>query len=148
MELQKIEQLLDKYFEGETSQAEEQTLREYFKNNRVAAHLEIYKNMFAYFSQAKEESFDAKIKAVSPVKTRKNRLFFRYAAAATVIAAFGIAFFFQQNSNALSHNEQEAIAAYEKTKEALQMLSSHFNESVEQLAYINEFETSKNKIFK
>ena len=54
MELDRIENLLEKYFEGETSIAEEKELKVYFSSGDVAQHLEQYKAIFGYFSEAKE----------------------------------------------------------------------------------------------
>ena len=42
MELNKIEQLLNKYLEGETSLTEEQTLQEFFNSSQVPSHLLSY----------------------------------------------------------------------------------------------------------
>ena len=47
MELFKIEALLEAYFEGNTSLAEESMLRDYFKNDEVAAGLKQYQPLFA-----------------------------------------------------------------------------------------------------
>ena len=47
MELSRIETLLVKYFEADTSTAEEQELQHYFSQENVAPHLEEYRSMFA-----------------------------------------------------------------------------------------------------
>ena len=44
--------------------------------------------------------------------------------------------------------KEEALAAYLETKEALQLLSGKFNKGIEKVAYLNEFEQTKNQIFK
>nr|MBF6607889.1 hypothetical protein [Flavobacterium sp.] len=54
MESHKIEILIEKYFDAETSIAEENILREYFASANVAQHLERYRPMFAFYSEAKE----------------------------------------------------------------------------------------------
>lgn len=52
---EKIEELLNKYFEGETSLQEEQTLKEYFLNaDNVPAKWNYAKAMFTGFSSNKE----------------------------------------------------------------------------------------------
>ena len=61
MALDRIEKLIDKYFEGETSIAEENELKTYFSSLDVAQHLQQYQTVFGYFSQAKTEEFKAEI---------------------------------------------------------------------------------------
>lgn len=46
-----IEELLEKYFEGETTCEEERTLRRYFCSEQVPDHLSVYRPLFAYISQ-------------------------------------------------------------------------------------------------
>lgn len=66
----KIDDLLNKYFEGETTCEEEQWIRHYFSEKEVPEHLLCYKPMFAYFDkeinaeQAKKESFLPKRKLI------------------------------------------------------------------------------------
>lgn len=150
MDLQKIEQLLKAYFEGKTSVADEKNLQQYFKSDEVAPHLEVYKDMFAFFATAKSEKIQitpefATIKKQS-LLMQKNKW---YGVAALLVVALGITFFMQNNSNTLSQAEQfEAEMAFEKTREALNFFSYYFNESAQKLAFINEFEKSTNKIFK
>ena len=62
MALDRIEKLLEKYFEAETTIAEEKELKDYFASSDVAQHLEQYKLLFGYFSEAKKQEY---IKTVS-----------------------------------------------------------------------------------
>ena len=43
----KIDELLDKYFEGETSCEEERELRRFFTEGEVPEHLQTYRPLFA-----------------------------------------------------------------------------------------------------
>jgi hypothetical protein len=61
MELVKIDYLVEKYFQGETSIAEEKELRTYFSSSDVAQHLEQYRPIFEYFSLAKEQQFTSQV---------------------------------------------------------------------------------------
>jgi hypothetical protein len=150
MDLQKIEQLLDDYFEGETGVEDEKLLKAYFSGNDIAPHLELYRDMFAYFAQAKTESTQAKIKTLQPEKQGvfKNMKQW-YSIAAFLVIALGVTFYFQNNSNTITEAERlEAEYAFEKTKEALNFFSLHFNSGVSNLSVLNEFTEPTNKIFK
>ena len=70
MELNRIENILEKYFQGETTIAEEKELKDYFSSPNVAQHLEHYKPMFGYFSQAKEQKSTYEI----PLQTKKRNV--------------------------------------------------------------------------
>lgn len=55
----KIEELIERYFEGETSAEEEKSLRSFFAAGQVPAHLSAYIPLFAYFDEeirSKEKS--------------------------------------------------------------------------------------------
>lgn len=47
--LHMIEELLERYFEGETSAAEEKQIRAFFASGEVPEHLAAYAPLFAYF---------------------------------------------------------------------------------------------------
>ena len=53
----KIENLVEKYFQAETSIAEKNELRNYFSSQNVVAHLEQYKPLFGYLSLAAAPQF-------------------------------------------------------------------------------------------
>ena len=66
MDYKYIEQLLDKYFEAQTSLGEEQILRAFFAQEDVPVHLLPYREFFVYQSFGKNaealgEDFDEKI---------------------------------------------------------------------------------------
>lgn len=143
MELDKtIEQLLEKYFEAETTVAEEEQLRNYFNTKEVAPHLVQYQSMFNYFSIAKEEQYTKQV----PLKTRKKINFGWMSTAAAVLIAFGIYFGNYQIEQRKTELEQ-AEYAYQETKKALDLLATHFGKGTEKMAYLNEFEVAKSKVF-
>jgi hypothetical protein len=63
-----IDELLDKYFEGETTTEEERSLRTFFASDEVPQRLASYKPMFAYFD---EEIRKEQIKTKAPLQWRK-----------------------------------------------------------------------------
>ena len=136
MELDKIEKLLEKYLEASTSVAEEKELRTYFSQESVPTHLEQYAPMFQYFSLAKEERFTKQV----PLKTRRN--YFKWASVAAVaVLMFGIYFGNEYQK------QKEAEFAYNETKKALSLLADNFSRGTEKVAYLNEFENTKQKIY-
>lgn len=151
MELAKIEQLLEKYFEGETSIAEEIQLKQYFSTEQVAAHLEHYKPLFGYFATEKEEKFTPTLS----LKTKKRFPVTRIAIAASVVFLVGIIAFINYQPNnppQVANSELGSFEtpeeAFEETQKALALLSEKVNIGMESVNYINEYENSKNLIFK
>ena len=65
MDYKYIEQLLERYWNCETSLEEEQILRSFFRQKEVPAHLLRYKQLFAYQDVEKEkglgDDFDTRI---------------------------------------------------------------------------------------
>lgn len=136
MELDNIEKLMEKYFEATTTVAEEQALRDYFAKEEVAPHLKQYAPLFGYFSNAKNERYTGQV----PLKTRKN-LSRWLSVAAVAILVFGIYF-------GINYQEQQqAEFAYNQTKEALRLLAENLDRGTEKVAYLNEFEEAKQKIY-
>ncbi|MFC4479603.1 hypothetical protein [Flavobacterium chungangensis] len=152
MELNKIEDILEKYFQGETSIAEENQLKEYFSSPNVAQHLEQYKPMFGYFSQAKEQKSTYEI----PLQSKKrNVAWLSIAASAVVLLGIGTYFFMSEQKETTAVASQTELGTYDNPEEALKatqkalaLLSNNVNVGIESVQYINEFEQSKNKIFK
>lgn len=147
MEFNKIEVLLEKYFEGETSIAEEVELKNYFSSPNVAPHLEQYQPLFGYFSMAKEQKYTQQIPLLS-IKRKVAWL----SIAASVVIMLGIGSYVYFNTNVAMENKElgsyddpeEALAA---TQKALAMLSNNVNVGVESVQYIQVYENTKNKAF-
>jgi len=146
MELNRIETILEKYFQGETSVLEEKELKNYFSSSDVAQHLEQYKPLFGYFSEAKEQEFKQKI----PLQAKKRNVAW-LSIAASVVVLLGISTFtylhHPQEPNDLGTFDSPE-AAFEATQKALSMLSKNVNVGIESVSYINEFQSSKELIFK
>ncbi|KIA87676.1 hypothetical protein [Flavobacterium sp. AED] len=148
MELNKIEILFEKYFQGETSIAEENELRNYFSSPDVAQHLEQYKPMFGYFSLPKEQMLKQEI------PRQANKRFVAWLSiAASVVVLLGIGtYMFYNYDNA---NEKQDLGTYDdpevalrETQKALALLSNHVNVGIESVYYIREYQESKELIFK
>lgn len=144
MESSKLETLLELYFEGNTTLEQEKMLREYFCNEAVASHLESYKPLFAAFNEAKLETSQ---KGISLPKKQASNHFWKYAIAAMLTISIGVSgFFLSQNGH--SQEEKEALAAFEKSREIMYLLSSNLNEGTGKLGLVSQFTVTKNEILK
>ncbi|WP_264563454.1 hypothetical protein [Flavobacterium sp. N3904] len=147
MEYNKMEALLEKYFEGETSIAEENELKDYFSSPNVAEHLEQYRPLFGYFAKAKDDTFTQKV----ALHSKKGKIAW-FSIAASIVVMLGIGTYTYFNTNTVKENRElgtyddpeEALAA---TQKALAMLSNHVNVGIEGVQYLQVYETTKNKAF-
>ena len=148
MELIKVEILLEKYFQAETSIAEEKELRNYFLTPDVAPHLEQYKAVFGFYTNAKHQKLSKKI----VLKSKKNKSVW-FSVAATVVLFLGIGILFTVNRNMpIPENELGSYdnpeIAFKETQKALALLSTNVNVGLESVMYVQEYENAKNKVFK
>ena len=147
MELDKIKLTLEKYFEGETTIAEEKELRTYFSSSNVAPPLEQYKPIFGYFDSAKEQRFEQDI----PLKSKKRSLLAWLSVAASIVVLIGVGTFtyfnYQANQNQDLGTYDSPEQAFRETQKVLAQLSDHVNAGVESVQYIQEYENTKDRVF-
>lgn len=94
----RIDELINKYFEGETSAAEEQEIRMFFAKENVPQHLLLYKPMFAYFE---EEIARKEVKVVTTNRFKRRKIFYMVsgiAAAMLLLLGIGQLLFFPGNT--------------------------------------------------
>jgi hypothetical protein len=140
MELSKIEQLLVKYENAETTLQEETTLRNYFKGGSVAPHLQEYEYMFNYFVKSKDETFTKTIE-LKPKKSRKKNLKW-FSVAASVVLLFSV-FVGQQE-----YKKYQAKKQFEQISEGLKLLSFNLQKGEKAVATLYTYENTVKKILK
>jgi uncharacterized protein HemX len=160
MELNKIEEIIEKYFQGETTIAEENLLKRYFSASDIAPHLASYKPFFNYFSQAKEEKSKRVLENLTATDKEvtihdKKPVFTWLSIAASVLVVLGVGTYFYQSGKQEASIAQSELGTYDDpekalaaTQKALALLSNNVNVGIESVQYVKEFEQSKNKIFK
>ncbi|WP_291138713.1 hypothetical protein [Flavobacterium sp. UBA7663] len=147
MELKLVEQLLEKYFQGETTIVEEKQLKAYFSSNDVVPHLAKYQALFGYFETQKGTQFEQKL----PLQPRKQSTVKWIGIAASFVVLFGLATFYYYPS-VPKHEDlgtyDNPEEAFEATQKALLMVSEQVNIGMESVVYLEEYEKTKKTIFK
>jgi len=148
MEFDKMEALLEKYFEGETSIAEENELKDYFSSSDVAPHLEQYRPLFGYFAEAKGQKFT---NTVSLISKKPKAVWWSIAASVAVLIGVGTYTYFNTTTTSKERKElgtyDDPEEAFEATQKALAMLSNNVNVGVEGVQYLKVYEVTKEKVF-
>lgn len=139
----KIEKLLEKYLEGETTLKEEHILSEYFSNHEVRPEWMVYKELFTYFEDSKETVPQM---SFTPPQEKKSKFdFFQKYAAVAMILLIGTMFYTQQQNAQDLGTYQDPEVALEKTKEVFGLISYHINSSTDDIKYLNTLEETKTK---
>lgn len=145
MELVNIENLLEAYFEGQTSIEDENVLKTFFAQEDVPVHLQEYKLMFDYFAQNKAEVSDQPIQVNTKTQTwKKNWL----SIAAALVLLFTIYKVVPTTNNFTDKEIAEAQRAYVESQKAFKLISKSLNRGNGALAFAQDYEVTKNKIFK
>lgn len=160
MDSKHIEEILAKYWEGETSLAEEQTLREFFNqaDSEIPGHLRETAMLFRYFREQQNKTLEdvATRVEVAPVVQKKRGRMVAFVRNSLRIAA-GIAVLWvavwMVRSEIRSTTPQEVVdtyddpeLAFEETKKALLMISRSFGTAERQARRINMFNEAQEQI--
>ncbi|HTF18390.1 MAG TPA: hypothetical protein VK658_09980 [Chryseolinea sp.] len=162
MDSSKVQQLLQKYWSGETTLEEEQLLKDHFKQDEVPEELSEVAAMFRYFDQTKQNAlndiaFDRTvIEKVSgkPKEGRiRNLVFNSMRIAAGVVVVVAATWFIrkeirQTTPQAIVDTYDDPKLAFEETKKALMMISKSFGTAEEQAKKINLFNEAQEEIQK
>ena len=144
-----IKELLQKYFDGETSLAEEHILQEYFAQAEIAEDLKQYKPMFECFAGLEAETlpnpaFDEEFRKKVSVHRKHHGLVYHIslwssAAAACVVLAMGSIYYVERQNNYMIVNgkrindpEKALMIAADK----LHLVTGKFNNSVSHVQQI------------
>lgn len=145
MELAKIENLLEAYFDGNTNIEEERILQKYFSQEIVPVHLQEYKLMFDYFAKNKAEKSNQTIQVTPNKKTWKLSWL---SIAASLILLFAIYKIVPTTDSFTDIERAEAERAYVESQKAFELISKSLNRGNGTIAYLDSYEVTKNKIFK
>lgn len=151
MDYKYIEQLLERYWDCESSEAEERILREFFAQENIPAHLARYRSLFEYERTAAAErldaAFDARVCALAEVApetvvkaqrmtmARRLRPFYRAAASVAIVLLLGTAAQHSFNREEAPEGWDYNMAGYTDTYENPQ---TALDESIEALKMVQD----------
>jgi hypothetical protein len=162
MNTREIEILLEKYYEGETTLAEEQELKDFFLSGDVPRHLSGHAAQFRYFMEAaSEESPEIDLDKllglyeqdtpVIPLYPSRKKLFYLAGIAAGVVLLIGLVFTFRYDlfknnaEKALKGTISDPAIAYAETQKALLLFSSNLNMGLAQVERMGSFQRGVEK---
>jgi len=128
MVLNNIEQLLEKYEDGLTTLKEEAQLKDYFKQETVAPHLEHYKAIFGYYIANQQETFTKNV----PLNAKNNYKIKWLSVAAVAVLMVGI-YFNRPKEDTITEADR---LAYNQAKSYLELVSRTFNKGTAQVHYL------------
>lgn len=149
MDYKYIEQLVERYFNCETSLQEEQILRSFFQQEEIPAGLLRYRDLFRYeeqqaMSEELGDDFDARILSIveQPVVKAKRipfvsyvHPFFKAAAAVAIFLTVGNAVqhsFYDEGTSDFQQGKAQPEMGYQQPNTPLQMTAEEFKTPVQE----------------
>ena len=142
-----IEELLERYYNAQTSEAEEKQLKNFFLQEEVPVHLQAEKEMFLQLQasdapEGLEERLSQRIDQWSTKERRHipNRLQWIGSIAASLLLLFGAGWYLQESQP--SAHRQDTCAtpeeAYAEAQKALVLFSTALNKGMKQMNVIQK----------
>jgi len=154
--MKNIDEILKKYYSGETSREEEQQLKDYFllNKNSDSTRFAVEKQIFSFYNSEKnielQNDFDEKIlnkvlvQKVSKLNFLKNNIYYKIAGIAAVLSISIGLYFIINNSFLESNTYTQRITltddekfALETTISALTLVSDYLNLANEKISIIS-----------
>ena len=144
-----IEVLLERYYDAQTSEAEEQRLKDFFLHEEVPAHLQAEKEMFLQLQatdvpEGLEERLSQSIDRWGK-KHRTLRLQWIGSIAASLLLLFGTGWYLQEPPRKDTCATPEE--AYMEAQKALVLFSTVLNKGMKQMDVLQETTERVEKIF-
>jgi len=160
MDSKRIEQLLEKYWNAETSLEEEQELHQFFQGPAVPENLSETASLFRYFESEKSrslsENFDAAVTKQLKQRQGGKRVsmtnWFQIARVAAGVVVVVAAVYLighevrKSSPNEMTDTESDPKLAFEQTKKALLMISKNFHKAQNEASKINLLNEAEDKI--
>lgn len=161
MDSDRIDELLNKYWNCETSLEEEQQLRTYFSGRENPEQWKQTAALFQYFDTVRkktlnDQAFDDVVlkQVLAPKKTTITRILYNSMRMAAGVAVLVVAIWLVRNEirettpQATVDTYDDPKLAFEETKKALMMISKSFGNAEEKAKRINMFNEAREQIQK
>ena len=142
MELDKIKLLLERYFEGTSTVADEALLNSYFSGDNIAPELQSYKQLFVGFAQARLEVNPKPLQL--PAKRFKST-YLKIASIAAAVFFIYLGFNSRTSSTYNYGTYKDPQVALLKAKQAFGLMGQLIDKSSNQLNAVEEFDNITNK---
>lgn len=154
--MEKINNILDLYFEGKTSLEEEKILKKYFASDNVLAEHKMYLPLFQTFEKEKYDSYVAKnvgdnktIEMVKKKSSARNTIHFRrYLVGSVAAVSLILIGLFSYHSNQADYliikgkKIHDSVLAQEVASEKLMQVSNLLGKSLSPMQQMNKIEES------
>ena len=152
METKKVKQLLQRYFNGESSLAEERLLENYFQSGNVANDLKKYEGFFGGMSELAENGRDENLEDEimdfilknEPKEKPKSRWLWQMVSgiAASIIIVISGLLFFRQSEEQFKDTFDNPETAYAYAEQTLGFVSSKYNKGLAALSNFDKLQTA------
>jgi len=155
-----IEQLLDKYWEGNSSLKEEQQLKTFFSQANIPEHLQTYQALFQYLQYSQQQQLTDTNFEADLLKQQQQFSKIRYlpsttsivraltSIAACLLMTVGLYYynstsFINKPTTAIVDTYQNPDEAYAKTQQVLLLMSQKLNKGTHSLQHLEKFNEVK-----
>lgn len=141
MDCNTIKEILDKYWEGETSLKEEKLLKTYFNSNQVAKELESFRPLFVYYKEQKSKTATESFEGLKrkPIVHRLLPTWVMVAASILILLVAGTFCYVNQTASnptvfaideTVKDTYKDPEKAYKEAKAALLLISKGLNKGM------------------
>lgn len=158
MKTEEVKQLLQRYFKGESSDAEERQLEAYFQSGEVAEEVAEYAEFFGGISELAGIADDPTIEedVMDYILENEHREKTHYRSmwkivtgiAASVIIVLGGFLFYQEQQRSYNDTFEDPEQAYAYAKETLEFVSGRYNKGLAELSNFDKLRVAKDPIQK
>jgi len=158
MKTEEVKQLLQRYFEGESTDAEERSLENYFQSENVDREVAEYAEFFGGISELAETVDDPTIEedVMDYILETENREKTKYRTmwktvtgiAASIIVILGGFLLFQEQQHTSTDTFEDPEKAYAYAEQTLQYVSGKYNKGLAELSNFDKLRTAKKPVKK